>query len=80
MRPLAPYISPRSDTFTIRTYGDVVKNGKVVSKAWCEAIVQRKIDLIDTKNIELWDTPAKNEDLNRRFEIVSFRWLNEDEI
>ena len=80
MRPLTPYISPRSDTFIIRTYGDVVSNGEVVSKAWCEAVVQRRIDLIDSNNIDLWDTPDDNQDFNRRFEIVSFRWLNESEI
>ncbi len=32
----------RSDTFTIRTYGESVdRNGKVQAKAWCEAVVQR---------------------------------------
>jgi len=42
LRPMAPYITPRSDTFRIRTYGDSIDaSGKVLARAWCEAVVQR---------------------------------------
>ncbi|MFP6886638.1 MAG: hypothetical protein VB997_03720, partial [Opitutales bacterium] len=37
---LAPVINVRSDTFLVRTYGDVEPNYPGV-KVWCEAIVQR---------------------------------------
>ena len=47
MRPLTPILSARSDTFIIRAYGDVRHNEKNSAKIWCEAIVQRRIDLID---------------------------------
>ena len=80
MRPLTPYITARSDTFTIRTYGDVKLNDETISKAWCEAVVQRKIDFVESTNREVWRTPSKNQDFNRKFEIISFRWLNEEDI
>ena len=84
LRPLAPILSARSDTFTIRAYGDVVKDDKIVAKAWCEAIVQRKIDYVkSSEKILPWENPTNNrlvENLGRKFEIVGFRWLNEDEV
>ena len=83
LRPLAPILSARSDTFTIRAYGDVVKDNKIVAKAWCEAIVQRKIDFVKSSEKLLpWETSSNQliENLGRKFEIVGFRWLNEDEV
>lgn len=83
LRPLAPILSARSDTFTIRAYGDVVKENKIVAKAWCEAIVQRKIDFVKSSEQLLpWETSTNKlvENLGRKFEIVGFRWLNEDEV
>ena len=50
LRPLCPILAARSDTFIIRAYGDLKINGDIKAKAWCEAIVQRRIDLIDEKN------------------------------
>jgi hypothetical protein len=84
LRPLAPILSARSDTFTIRAYGDVVKDNKVVAKAWCEAVVQRKIDYVKSSEKLLpWENSNSNqlvENLGRKFEIVGFRWLNENEV
>ena len=84
LRPLAPILSARSDTFTIRAYGDVVKDNKVVAKAWCEAVVQRKIDYVKSSEKLLpWENSTSNsliENLGRKFEIVGFRWLNENEV
>ncbi len=80
---LGSTLSARSDTFTIRTYGDSVNpaTGEINSRAWCEAIVQRTPDYVD--NTPATETPAAGsaaETFGRRFQIVSFRWLAPDEI
>lgn len=84
LRPLAPIISVRDDTFTIRAYGDATdQDGNVIAKAWCEAVVKRtrefsdKSDAADTINPPV---NAINTTFGRRYEIVSFRWLNNDEV
>jgi len=41
LRPLAPILNARSDTFTIRGYGDVQSQGNIKAKAMCELVVQR---------------------------------------
>ncbi len=43
VQAIAPVISDRSDTFTIRAYGETVQPGtsQVSASAWCEAVVQR---------------------------------------
>jgi len=88
LRPLAPILSVRDDTFVIRTYGEHKDpiSGEATARAWCEAIVQRKadyVDLSDDKTILPSTTTlssSANARFGRRFEIVSFRWLSEDEI
>jgi len=84
LRPLAPVITVRDDTFTIRAYGDSTdQDGNVIAKAWCEAVVKRtrefsdKTDAADTINPPV---NAMNATYGRRYEIVSFRWLNADEV
>ncbi|MDA0848531.1 MAG: hypothetical protein O2827_02090, partial [Verrucomicrobia bacterium] len=82
MRPLTPILSARSDTFVIRAYGDTKQNGETNAKVWCEAIVQRRIDLVDEEK-SLFNAKYDSDDrnaFNRKFEVVSFRWLNADEI
>lgn len=104
IRPLAPIMQARSDTFLIRAYGDTTDfAGQTTTKAWCEAVVQRlpeyvnseanpdasvrpwsivshpsgeRLDLVE-RNTELSD---ENFNFGRRYRIVSFRWLNKDEI
>lgn len=89
LRPLAPVLSARDDTFTIRAYGDArdpSNASKILAKAWCEVTVQRKANYVDaTEAAEIAPFSAKmksnlNKRFGRRFEIVSFRWLNESEI
>jgi hypothetical protein len=81
MRPLCPILSARSDTFIIRAYGDFKENGITKASTWCEAVVQRRIDLIDDENLLKASYDENDaEAFNRKFEIVSFRWLNADEI
>jgi hypothetical protein len=70
LRPLAPILNARSDTFTIRGYGDVKKNGSVRAKAMCELLVQRLPEyvnndahslgsefLVHSKEKETWYAP-----------------------
>ena len=77
-------LSARSDTFRIRAYGEAVdKQGKVISKAWCEAVVQRSPNYVDGGDNAL-KGPANlnviNAKFGRRFEVVFFRWLQPSEI
>jgi hypothetical protein len=43
LQQLAPALTARSDTFTIRAYGQATDNsgGRVLAEAWCEMTVQR---------------------------------------
>jgi len=88
LRSLAPILSVRDDTFRIRSYGEHrdPATGNVTAKAWCEAVVQRKADYVNLAddNTVLPGSSTLTADDNarfgRRFEIVSFRWLSQDEI
>ncbi len=83
LKPVAPMLSARSDTFVIRSYGDVERNGVVEAKAWCEAVVQRQPDYVPGSSKESWELPDADsieEKLGRGFKIVSFRWLDESEV
>lgn len=75
----------RSDTFTIRGYGEYRDaSGKLVATATCEAVVQRVLDWVDpadsvsTPVAEL--SSASNRTFGRRFVVSSFRWLSSTEI
>ncbi len=84
LRPLAPTLTARDDTFTIRSYGDARdKAGSIIATAICEAVVQRTRDFVDVadqadKNVS--NLSELNKKFGRRFEIVGFRWLNSNEI
>jgi hypothetical protein len=97
LQVIGPVISARSDTFRIRSSSETLDaSGRVVARAWCEAIVQRVPEFVDSTNLP--ETPLTIRDANgnflrenssltpvnrrfgRRFEIVSFRWLHPDEI
>jgi hypothetical protein len=75
-------LSARSDTFRIRAYGDATDaSGKVLARAYCEAIVQRLPEPLDPDPSGL--NPAKQNtriDFGRKFQIVSFRWMKPEEI
>ncbi len=63
LKPIANTLAVRDDTFRIRAYGESLDTaGKVIARAWCEAIVQRTPDYIDSNNDA--STPARLLDLN----------------
>lgn len=53
LQALAPAITVRSDTFVIRTYGDVQNptTGEVISRQYLEAVVQRTPEYVDTTDL-----------------------------
>jgi hypothetical protein len=83
---IGPLLTTRSDTFVIRGYGDAVNplTGAVEGRAWCEAVVQRTPTYVVSDENNPEDSPdslsATNRQFGRRYQIVSFCWLNEDEI
>ena len=83
LRPLAPVLSVRDDTFTIRAYGDARDRSGVKARAWCEAVIVRTADYVDPNN-ESTDQVDELSELNlqtgRRFKMASFRWLSENEV
>lgn len=83
LTPLAPFISVRSDTFTIRAYGDARDaSGNVVARAYCEAVVQRVpnfVDPIDKAIAPIQDLSEINATFGRKFEIVSIREIAQKE-
>ncbi len=90
---LAPVITARGDTFRIRAYGEATSKDGKVSRAWCEAVVQRTIDYVDPADDPLKPaidhdsgTPVvgslskANLNFGRRFTLQSFRWLAASEL
>jgi hypothetical protein len=77
-------ISPRSDTFRIRAYGEALDpSGVSIAKAYCEAMVQRTPEYLDPSNdpsLRATQLSAINRIYGRQFKIVSFRWLTAQEI
>jgi hypothetical protein len=96
LKPIANTLAVRDDTFRIRAYGEALDSGgKVVARAWCEAVVQRMPEYVDPFNVP--EEPARilrtdgtfednpklapaNRRFGRRFHIVDFRWLNANEV
>lgn len=82
---IAPVLSARSDSFIIRGYGERVDaSGKVLARAWCEAVVERGknfVDSLDKPETALTELKAAvNQRFGRRYELRSFRWLHPSEI
>lgn len=88
LRPIAPILSARDDTFVIRAYGESKDpiTGKTGASAWCEAVVQRRADYVDPVDdatvlpSDATLSSEANKRFGRRFTIVSFRWLAPDEV
>lgn len=84
LRALSPIMTTRGDTFTVRSYGESIDplSGAVNGKAWCEAVIQRVPDYLEDST-EAWDFPmpnSNNEKFGRKFVVIRFRWLSEDDI
>jgi hypothetical protein len=83
LTPIAPILSARSDSFLVRGYGERTDaRGIVIARAWCEAVVQRSAEFVDPSDPaqKIYNTISNlNRTFGRRFEIVSFRWLNSSE-
>lgn len=85
LSPLAPFLQARSDTFVIRAYGERQNpvTQEPASSAWCEAVLQRTHDFVDSsqeKDLEQENLNAINQAMGRQYDVVSFRWLDADEI
>ncbi|BCU79470.1 hypothetical protein [Luteolibacter sp. LG18] len=83
---LGPQLSARSDTFSVRGYGEArSSDGKTVTaRAWCEVVVQRVPDFVSPSDAASVAPKNLSDSLNktfgRRFELVSFRWLSPKEV
>lgn len=84
LRPLAPVLSARDDTFTIRAYGDARDpSGRILASAVCEAVVQRTHGFVDPSDLAesaAMPKSAINRRFGRRYQIASFRWLEKAEL
>jgi len=81
MTALAPVLFNRSDTFLVRSYGEALNpaNGESVGEAWCEALVQRMpqpIEPADKQSISDNEYQQPPGEFGRKFQIISFRWLD----
>jgi len=79
---IAPFITPRSDTFLIRTYGDSQNpvTGVVEGRVWGEAVVQRVPEPVGLISPNLAEQLSPTGKFGRKFKIVSFRWLTRDDL
>jgi hypothetical protein len=75
-------IATRSDTFTIRCYGEATQTSGETGSVWIEAIVQRFPDYMEATNPAEATTglTGVNAVLGRRFKVISARTLKADEI
>lgn len=85
LKRIGNVLTPRDDTFRVRAYGEAKDSqGKVIAKAWCEAVVVRTLDYLDSADepdVPFADlTREVNKKQGRRLKVVSFRWLSHEEI
>ncbi|MDR1891362.1 MAG: hypothetical protein LBQ23_04310 [Puniceicoccales bacterium] len=79
------FLCTRGDTFLVRAVGNHVDaTGKVIERAYCEAIVQRFPEYVNGNENVPSDGEGSlskvNEKFGRRYKIILFRWLDENEI
>ena len=91
VQDFSPVMTVRSDTFVIRVYGEARNpmTRAIEGTAYAEAVVQRTPEFMDQTDPALAtlgnataiaSVNSTNQKLGRRFKIISFRWLNSNEI
>jgi hypothetical protein len=85
LQALGPYMTVRSDNFTIRAYGEARNpaTGKITAAAWCEAVVERRPDPVPSPTnakSALEELTLPSSPFGRSFTILSFRWLSPLEV
>jgi hypothetical protein len=87
LQALGPALSARSDTFIIRTYGEVINPldaTQTQARAWCEAVVQRLPDYVEPlankADATASDLTPANRAFGRGYKVISFRWLTPNDI
>ncbi|MEP4076360.1 hypothetical protein [Haloferula sp.] len=84
LKSIAPVISVRSDTFTVRSYGDSKDaSGNIIAKAWAEATVQRFPEFIessDKPHTPIDELGEINQRFGRRLRVTSFRFISDAEL
>jgi len=82
LQALGSSIATRSDTFTLRCYGEASQDNGEAGAAWLEAVVQRVPDYLDETNPPEATSglTGVNAVLGRRFKVISLRTLSADEI
>jgi len=92
LQSLGSTLTARGDTFRVRAYGEARDStNSVTARAWCEAVVQRFPEYVDPSNAP--ELPAfastgavsssvteVNRKFGRRYQVVSFRWMQQSEI
>ncbi len=78
---IGPQLAARSDTFTVRSYGEV-RDGddRLLARAWLEAVVQRVPEPVEPDSAGLNPATTSAGNPGRRFVIVETRWLGEAEL
>lgn len=78
-------LTPRSDTFTIRAYGESRNaSGAILATARCEAVIQRQAEYVDSTSDAPEVLPANlrseaNKRFGRMFNLLAFRWIPQGE-
>lgn len=87
LQGIGSFIQVRSDTFRIRSYGDVRDpvTGEVRSQVWCEMLVQRVPEPVypsasDPSTDLFWVPDNSNGDFGRRFEVISVKFLDAESV
>lgn len=85
LRILGPILTTRSDTFVIRSYGDVSGDwdggdSSPRAQAWCEAVVQRLPEWVSEENFPHAEAGPIGQRFGRGFRLVSVRWLSGNEL
>jgi hypothetical protein len=82
LQSLGASLATRSDTFTIRAYGETLGADGNPASCLIEAVVQRQpgfVNDLDPAETAFADLRTPNKLFGRRFKVVSCRWLKPNE-